>query len=334
MSTPSRSASLRGSRATRTSGGDGIRRAESLPPYGRAACWLFAMILCSVACEDSQLLTVRRVVDEFTVPEDLRPVDVIWAIDTSPSMIDEIGTVQQELTAFAVHLLATDLDFHLVVIGNRGRGDSSCDEFWGSCLGICIDEPVAGPDCGDSDRLRHVDVNVDSQDALVRILNTYRRWSDFLRDGSLRTIFVVTDDESRLGWADFHAELLERPGFDDYVFNAFCGLSSRDCPSVAAVGRQYVRLAAQTGGTAEPICTSDWAADLRAMGNGILGSVGRAFSLSAVPYDPTDIQVTVEIEGERVTSNDWAYDGRTNTIVGGSAARPGAHVFCSYGTFP
>ena len=46
----------------------------------------------------------------------LRPADIVWIIDASPSMVDEIAAVQQNLSKFAASIASAGVDHHVVMM--------------------------------------------------------------------------------------------------------------------------------------------------------------------------------------------------------------------------
>ncbi|MBI2892694.1 MAG: VWA domain-containing protein [Deltaproteobacteria bacterium] len=191
--------------------------------------------------------------DVFTIGDSprARPVDLVWAIDQSSSMDDEIEDVRDNLNGFADAIAASGLDYHVVVVAKR-RDDPDDHE-------VCIPPPLAGAGCADAERFRQIDVHVDSNDALDRVEANIDEIEGFLREGSLRVFTVVTDDESDMSADQFDAFLRGRDGYDDWVFSGFVGIDEDVCDDIADEGRQYVRLADMTGGDVEHVCSGDWA---------------------------------------------------------------------------
>ena len=48
----------------------------------------------------------------------LGPVDIVWAIDTSASMVDEVAAVQANITAFADMISSAGIDHHVVMLAS------------------------------------------------------------------------------------------------------------------------------------------------------------------------------------------------------------------------
>ena len=77
------------------------------------------------------------------------PADIVWIIDNSSSMSDEIAAVRAGINAFADQLASSGIDYHLVMLSKRGTGTTN------DISPVCVPEPLAGPDCGDSARFLH-----------------------------------------------------------------------------------------------------------------------------------------------------------------------------------
>lgn len=128
------------------------------------------------------------------------PVDIIWVVDNSGSMVTPISEVRMGMNAFADHLFASGLDYRMILISLR-TPRSGREE-------ICIDPPLAGAGCADGERFFQIDIDIKSTQPLEFLLGTLGQtdgytgtpstaWRSLLRDGAHKTIVVVTDDNQR-----------------------------------------------------------------------------------------------------------------------------------------
>lgn len=179
-----------------------------------------------------------------------RPVDLIWAIDNSGSMSSEIAAVRANMNAFASDLEAQGVDAHLVLIS----ADSSQSN------GICIDAPFGSGSCpNDSNppHYLHVPQIVQSNDALQRIVGTFRQWYPALRRDAVTSFVVVTDDESSRDADWFQTQLAPLWAVKPFRSNnwgfhgAYC---QTNCGNCANVGRVYEALRQQTDGLFADLC--------------------------------------------------------------------------------
>ena len=179
----------------------------------------------------------------------LRPADLVWIIDASPSMVDELAAVQQNITSFASSIGRAGVDHHVVILAP---------------VDVAADTPLGM----DPAHYLHVISPVDSHNALQLLLDQYADYAAFLRPEAALHFVVVTDDESLVAAADFRTQMEQRAG-KTFVFHAIasedvngfgcvgeCGL-----PIVCgafAPGREYYALSDATGGEKISICVSDW----------------------------------------------------------------------------
>lgn len=132
-----------------------------------------------------------------------RPVDVIFVIDNSGSMDEEIAAVRDNINRdFAAIIAASGVDYRVVMISKYGL-DS---------LGVCVEPPLAQADCDlgiertNSSVFYHYDQEIGSNDALCQILTTFDRpdargrapqgWQEWLRPEAHKAFVVVTDDSA------------------------------------------------------------------------------------------------------------------------------------------
>lgn len=146
------------------------------------------------------------------------PADIIWVIDNSNSMVEAIAGIQAGINDFAATLVASDLDYRMIMISMR----SLPAPLVGHRVAVCVPEPLAGPGCADSARFFQVEVDIHSTMPLEQLLGTLGQtsgytnaagpasattfsspdyggppWRSLLRDGATRTIVLVADDNQR-----------------------------------------------------------------------------------------------------------------------------------------
>lgn len=203
---------------------------------------------------------------QATAEEATAPVDIVWFVDTSGSMDWESALVSDELDDFASIIDTWGLDYQVVMVAERGTGSNE----------ICVDQPLAGPNCGDNTRFRHIDQKVDSEDGLYQLVNTYPQYQDVLRADSLKHFVAVSDDNANPDKNWFLAQLpgLSNPGFpahqfapNGFIFHsivAFGTVPVIGCISIAdgtfgaAIGEEYLDLSSMTAGVEASVCEDDW----------------------------------------------------------------------------
>lgn len=226
-------------------------------------------------------------------------IDVIFAIDTSASMVDEINQVRQNINAFAKQISSTGLDYNVIVIAERG------DPF-----GICVSPPLAGSGCGDAEKFHHIDVDIDSWAMLQNILDKYPQYSKYLRPEAHKAFIVVSDDNAQLSFDKFDKSLLSlspeqfgTANSRNYTFNSIVGykrntpiLSSEKCATAHNTGDNYQRLTQLTGGTVDSVCETSYASVFDNITKGLITKLGCEFEFPKAPdnrvADPTTVKVT------------------------------------------
>jgi hypothetical protein len=225
------------------------------------------------------------------------PADIIIAVDTSGSMSEEAGWVQDALNGFATTITAAGIDLRVVLIADAT---------------VCIPAPLGSGQCNGADTsapvYRHVVQTVASTDALQQILATYPQYSDMLRTGATKTFLVVSDDESDMSAGDFTNQLLALSAdfqgfqFDSIVASAgtlSCGpfgtcptnnvCCYQDGPFCMSYGEEpgdvYMQLSQQTGGVIGDLCAQEFGPIFDDMAEGVIVSSQLACDY-AIPTPP------------------------------------------------
>ncbi len=151
-----------------------------------------------------------------------RPVDVIFIVDNSGSMTDEIVAVQSNINQnFAQIIGASGLDYRVIMISKHGR--ASPDQ------SICVSQPLSGnASCTwpstcptNGARFFHYSVEVGSHDSLQVALQTFNTpdacglaptgWRGWLRPNSVKIFIEITDDQPRMN----HSNAVGATKFDN-----------------------------------------------------------------------------------------------------------------------
>jgi len=192
------------------------------------------------------------------------PVDILWMVDNSASMLPAITEVTAGLNDFAALIASKNLDYKVIMLSLRSP--TSPVSIGGSNrYPVCIPEPLAGDAmCGNGPRFFQSSIDIRSTQPLEQFLGTLGQtagytegeakggepWKDQLRPEATKTIVVVTDDNARLSATDFETfpggknpfnSLTLPPGildaswngiFNDYVFSGIYGWGAPNDPSV------------------------------------------------------------------------------------------------------
>jgi hypothetical protein len=249
-----------------------------------------------------------------------RPTDIVWFIDASPSMRQEIETVTANLNAFAAGILDAGVDARVVIVGPHQQiyPQRDAQEFFP----ICVPPPLSGSaGCPDTDgeRYRHVRVPLHSREALAVGLDQLGAFRDFLRPGAATHVVVVTDDDERSG-ARVGAEFDRTFGglAPGYTFHSVidligyidgCGLFDDDpCSCGENRGQTYIDLSTATGGVIHSICEPDWAPLFEALQARVIDSavIPCAYALppprNGLEVDPEHVNVDLTAPDGTVTA--------------------------------
>lgn len=203
--------------------------------------------------------------------ERFQPADIIWAIDTSGSMVDEAKAVQDNINRFSQQIVASGIDVHVVMLAGYA---------WFVLPGICVQPPLGLGVCPNGDskppNFLHVQNSlVDSVDALRILVARFNDYKFMFRPDSLKHLVVVTDDDSRSSpdgsstgnpgaydgnsaqfVSDYTAlaPYLRKPdGTPAWKMNAIYAQSQ--CTNAARVGTVYKEVVNATGGIHGDLCS-------------------------------------------------------------------------------
>ena len=197
----------------------------------------------------------------------LKPVDIIWVIDSSPSMEEEIAQIQANLNQFTEQITSSGLDLRVALVA--AERDALIDNR--RYIGVCIPPPLSAeaicPDV-DSEGYRHVRLNVHSSDPLDKLIEASPQLADFTRPDSLKHLVIVTDDDA--GWGTNQEEFLTFLGMTPHLEGAMVhsvvdlvGYMSScvfddNCSCGEERGQTYIDLSMSTGGSIFSVCEADW----------------------------------------------------------------------------
>lgn len=148
----------------------------------------------------------------FELPP-LRAVDIIFVVDNSGSMGEEIEAIEQNINVnFAQIIAASGVDYRLVMVTDHGAEPTDlCIGYPLSNTNNCSGEP--GERAG---LFYHYDINVQSTDSLCILLDTLhgidgggendepylhpQGWAKWLRPEALKIFLEITDDGASCTW--------------------------------------------------------------------------------------------------------------------------------------
>ena len=145
-----------------------------------------------------------------------KQVDIVFVIDNSGSMAEEIAAVRSNINVnFAQLIQESGVDFRVVLLSQFGSEGT----------GVCVDPPLAGAPCSaglaasTSDVFFHYDMPIDSFDPLCRLLQAFdqpdaagrapygfRQW---LRPEARKVFVLISDDSASCIWNSGDGSIVE-----------------------------------------------------------------------------------------------------------------------------
>lgn len=237
------------------------------------------------------------------------PADILFVIDNSKSLYDEIAMVRANMNAFSSRIMESGVDPHIVIVsclpgecsttGSRSSSGSTS-------YGICIDPPLGAADgCKyindnpDTDNpnepvtpdsnlpvYKHISVRVPSMKGLQWLINTYednnslttQGWHHMIRENSIKHVVVVSDDGDQNTAESFDAAFTAlSPKLANYQFHGIFAYSAKD---LAAPESPCATYAAPASPNETPPILWDTYSDLVTMTHGV------SSDLCAQNFDP------------------------------------------------
>jgi hypothetical protein len=262
-------------------------------------------------------------------------VDIIFVIDDSGSMTEEMTQIRTNVNTFASKIGTVGLDYTVTFIVKRGTNFNQNQ--------ICVPAPLGGANCADNPpTFHHVNQDVQSTDSFQRILQTYdTSWNAYLRMDAYKVFIEVTDDTSNMAYTQFDQQLLAKAPAGmfgtatdrKYIFHSIISKPFADavpsnniCSTAAGRSVDYQQLSKLTGGIIDEVCKTDYSGVLNNIAKGITDKLGCELKYpSSAESDPTKLAVTLTPKGAatqtltQVTdvakcgtiANAWYYDNPT-----------------------
>ncbi len=250
-------------------------------------------------------------------------VDIIWVVDNSCSMGDEIDKVRTNINqAFVPTIDKSIIDWQVIMVSKRGTGSAD----------VCVAPPLGGANCADAPpKFHQISCTVGSSDSLTIVSNAYtvtqgfppicdldaKPWNKLARFDATKVFVEVTDDEAGPppffmtadGFDNWALNVAQPPGVfgtkaaRKYIFHGIIGMDKNNpnmkCNSsvgaeplpdggssgnaAVAPGLEYQKLAKLTGGITRSICENDWSDIFTTIAAGIVNKL----SCEYVPTPPS-----------------------------------------------
>jgi hypothetical protein len=260
-------------------------------------------------------------------------VDVLWVIDNSGSMSDEVASIAGNFQTFIDEFTDLDLDYHIAVVTTDMDDPNDSGKFQGAVITPQTANPAQAftsqasqGSNGSGTEQGFAAVQAALTEPLLSTTN-----AGFLRDKATLSVIVVSDedDSSPVNATNFVSwfqglkadpEMARFNGFFDVMFEEIFSWDG------------YIDAVEATGGFYDSITSSSFELALQELSFAAAGMV-ITFYLTEEPATLADMTVTVDgVEVDQSTEDGWTYDSETNAITfhGDSIPGPGADVTISY----
>jgi hypothetical protein len=255
-------------------------------------------------------------------------LDIIFVIDNSGSMYDEMTQIRANVNRFAQKIESTGFDYRVLFIVRKATGVGAFGD-----VGICVPAPLAGASCADNPpKFYHIDQDIQSSNSFENILGTYDdtdsqfrlldvnagrplppTWQDKLRLDSTKIFVEVTDEESGMKAEDFDRALLDKQPAGmfgtaqkrKYIFHSIISKpasatapSTKICATARGTSLEYQKLSQMTGGLMDEVCKTDYSAVLDNIAKGISDKLGCELGYPGAGIDPSKVVVQYTATGK------------------------------------
>jgi len=239
--------------------------------------------------------------------------DIIFALDWSCSMDEDIARVRANFDSFVTTLSTMEADYQVGVVV-RDTGCFIGGEYVTSDMGATDQVAAFNTMIGSSsDQGSYTEMRLTLVEAALSSSNLGSGGCDagVLRDDATLGIVGVTDEveQSANPWSYYvtHFQSL-KPDPDDVLIHAIAGDMPSGCGGNEP-GRGWYEATVATGGLFLSICATDWASTLEALAEGSAADL-TSFALTQTPVPET---ILVRVDGI-TTSTGWTYDRGTNSV--------------------
>lgn len=238
--------------------------------------------------------------------------DILWVLDWSCSMDDDIAQVQSNFDVYIGTLAGLDADYHVAAVTR----DDGCilgdlDYIDGT---LTTDEQQATWDIMQANESgAYTEMAFTMMEAALSTSNLGSGGcnEEFYREDAKLNLIGVTDEveQSANPWS-YYVALFQgyKADPDDVVFHAIAGDYPSGCGS-AEPGENLYQAVVATGGTFLSICATDWGSNMTELAESAAADLS-SFALSQEPVPET---IEVYIDGVRTTAG-WTYDSTSELV--------------------
>ena len=255
------------------------------------------------------------------------PIDILFAVDKSCSMDDDIQNVRANFSLFASTLASLDSDFHVGAVVADAGCFAGTDNYIDEAMSTSAQQN-AFDNMLDGVAGTFTEAPFQLMSNALALTGAGGCNEGFLRDNATLALVSVSDEEEQSpnSW-EYYVELFQglKNDDDDVIIHAIAGDVPDGCDTNGP-GTGHYEATVETGGEFLSICSTDFGAHLQAIAANSL-SANDTFTLSLAPVPET---LSVEVDGLVATA--WAYDVERNAVVfdAGSLPAGGLDVMITY----
>ncbi len=229
-----------------------------------------------------------------TIGQPLRGVDILIAIDSSGSMMDEQQALERNLEKFVTDLENVQLGSNVTVIGAP------------SFL-----MPTNAP----ADKFAVVPTKIGSHDAIAVVTEFLTKDKPPIpfREGAGLEVIIVSDDDG-LPYQGYRAEDFKGPANKQTVVNAIVGLETSQPTAtctIERVGKEHIKLAQTLGGTILDLCYENWDQLVQQLTAGIINR-NSGFPLKEMP--DLSREIVVYVDNQPIPKGKYTIDAKQKRI--------------------
>lgn len=199
----------------------------------------------------------------------LQPVDIIFGVDTTGSMGEEIEFTEQNMNAFSQQITDAGIDVHVILISGAQDGMQAVPIYLD---GVCIAAPLGSASCPDDSKppsYVHIPQPNTDGDLLQNYVNTYSMYKQYLRENSFKTFVSISDGDiaanpvfqQPIGSADAFVSAIAglepgSPMWQNWRYSAIYSFSA--CGIGNDVGVTHEELVKRTHGVSGDLCLQDF----------------------------------------------------------------------------
>jgi len=238
--------------------------------------------------------------------------DILFALDWSCSMDDDIARVRANFATFVTTLSTMEADYHVGVVV-RDTGCVIGGQWVESTMSVDDQNTVFDTMVGTSgDQGSYTEMGLTLIEAALANSGSGDCNEDLVREDGTLAIVGVTDEveQSANPWS-YYVSLYQsyKADPDDVIVHAIAGDMPSGCGGNEP-GRGWYEASVATGGLFLSICATDWASTLETLAEGSAADMTR-FALTQSPVPET---IVVRVDGINTTGG-WTFDASTNMVV-------------------